>query len=70
MKEGIVDNEDPIWRIDKPPNEVWVEVTDDTITTMAMAVYGRDGLRPHWRLCDETYASVTTFTKWREIKPS
>lgn len=56
------------WRTDQPPNEVWIEVIDGESVTEAMAFYGRDGWRPHWRLKDGICCSPSRFSRWREIK--
>ena len=55
------------WRNDKPPNERWVQVKDDNQVIEAMAFYGRDGYRPHWRLRDESCCHPSRFSRWREI---
>jgi hypothetical protein len=55
------------WRNDRPPNEVWVEVKDGEHVIEAMAFFGRDGYRPHWRLRDESCHHPSRFNRWREI---
>jgi hypothetical protein len=52
----------------KPPNETWVEVKDGEKVVEAMAYYGRDGYRPHWRLRDGTCCHPSRFSRWREIE--
>ena len=53
------------WRNDKPPNEIWVQVKDGDSVVEAMAFYGRDGYRPHWRLRDESCCHPSRFSLWR-----
>ena len=55
------------WRNDKPPNETWVQVMDGENVIEAMAFFGRDGYRPHWRLRDESCCPPSRFSRWREI---
>ena len=55
------------WRNDKPPNETWVQVMDGENVIEAMAFFGRDGYRPHWRLRDESCCHPSRFSRWREI---
>lgn len=70
MSEQDITNE---WRNDKPPNETWVEVMDGDDVIEAMAVFGRDGYLPHWRLRNEsqsfakTFCHPSRFNMWREI---
>lgn len=60
------------WRFDTPPNEVLVEVDDPdhaggVIT--AMAIFGRDGTRPHWRSEDgDKLWPAETFLRWRPLQ--
>ena len=50
-----------------PPNEEWVDVlSEDGVIIRAMAFYGRDGWRPHWRTEDGTSYSCDTFNIWRK----
>lgn len=58
---------DAEWRHDIPPNEVMVEVELGTAIICAMAFYGRDGVRPHWRLPDGTQYAGYAFRRWRPI---
>jgi len=56
------------WRTDEPPNEVVVEVKDGRKLIRAMAFYGRDGYRPHWRTPGgDTQWEPAAFKKWRPI---
>lgn len=49
-----------------PPNEEWVEVqSGNGTTTVAMAFYGRDGWRPHWRTVDGGSHHPSRFNAWR-----
>jgi len=57
------------WRNDQPPNEKWVEVKDGDFVVEAMAFFGREGHRPHWRLRDESCYHPSRFNKWRDITP-
>ncbi len=51
---------------EKPPNEEWVEVqSGNGATTVAMAFYGRDGWRPHWRTVDGSSCHPSRFNTWR-----
>lgn len=56
------------WRSDRPPNETWVQVMSGDEIIEAMAFYGRDGYRPHWRLRDDTQCHPARFRRWREIQ--
>jgi len=56
-----------LWRNDRPPNETWVQVMDGDNVTEAMAFFGRDGYRPHWRLRNESCCHPSRFSRWREI---
>lgn len=69
-REQIADSQfdpEPQWRSDKPPNETWVQVMDGENIVEAMAFFGRDGYRPHWRLRNESFCHPSRFTRWREI---
>lgn len=65
-RSGVI----PWRRHEKPPNETWVEVQGDDAIIEAMAYFGRDGCRPHWRLRDGTCCHPSMFTTWREIPPT
>ena len=57
------------WRVhEKPPNEKWVEVLDGDKVVEAMAFFGRDGTRPHWKLRDGSACHPSMFSRWREIR--
>lgn len=58
------------WRKTSPPNEVWVHVIcpDTGNEIKARAIYGRDGVRPHWETEGGTLHEVSVFSKWRPIK--
>ena len=50
----------------KPPNETWVEVMRGNGEILeAMAVYGRDGMRPHWRTREGHACDPSQFNRWR-----
>ena len=59
---------DLAWRCSQPPNEEFVEVECDGKIIGAMAVYGRDGMRPHWRSGDGTSWDHNRFVKWRPTR--
>ena len=54
------------WNTGKPPNETLVEVENGDEIIQAMAVYGRDGDRPHWTNENRTKSwDVSAFGRWR-----
>jgi hypothetical protein len=54
------------WRTGKPPNEVVVEVMDGAEVIRVRAIWGRDGMLPHWESEDrDTLYRVSAFDKWR-----
>jgi hypothetical protein len=53
------------WNTTPPPDGKWVEVKDGKL---AKAVWGRDGVLPHWELEDGTCVSARYYNKWREPK--
>lgn len=56
------------WRNDQPPNETTVEARHRSSILQVQAVYGRDGLRPHWRSVDgDTLYAVDYFEAWRPL---
>jgi len=59
---------EPRWIDDAPPNEKWVEVLDGQEILIAKAIYGRDGMLPHWKTKDGYHCAPDRFCKWREIK--
>ena len=56
-----------MWRTDKPPNETWVNVKRGDTTIEAKAIFGRDGMLPHWKLRDGSLMSPWVFPFWQEI---
>ena len=58
------------WQTGKPPNEKIVEVEDAGDIIRVRAVWGRDGMRPHWESEDrDTLWSPDAFARWREVSP-
>ncbi|MPZ20155.1 MAG: hypothetical protein GEV06_19890 [Luteitalea sp.] len=54
------------WETGKPPNEVVVEVQHRRSVLRARAIWGRDGVLPHWESEDRnTLWPPHAFTKWR-----
>jgi hypothetical protein len=54
------------WRTGKPPNEVVVEVMDGAEVIRVRAIWGRDGMLPHWESEDrDTLYRPSAFDKWR-----
>lgn len=53
---------------DNPPDYVLVEVLYGEEVHRAKAIWGRDGVRPHWELENGGLCGTTTFHKWRPIK--
>ncbi len=59
------------WQTGKPPNEQIVEVEDEGQIVRVRAVWGRDGLLPHWESEDrDTLWSPSAFDRWREVEAS
>lgn len=57
------------WQNSKPPNEHVVEVEDEDGTILRVrAIWGRDGLLPHWESEDrDTLWHPSVFKRWREV---
>lgn len=56
------------WNYTAPPNEVVVEVESDGKIIQVMAVYGRDGVLPHWSTKDgDKVWGHRQFDRWRSI---
>jgi len=54
--------------LNKPPNERLVEVEYSGNTIKVRAIYGRDGVLPHWESEDGTKSwSPDFFTSWQYI---
>jgi hypothetical protein len=55
------------WQTGKPPNELPVEVEHGGEVIGVMAVYGRDGNRPHWKSTAGPVQcwAVEAFNRWR-----
>ena len=57
------------WKVSKPPNEELVEVEDGSAIIRVRAIWGRDGLLPHWESEDkDTLWRPSAFQRWREIR--
>jgi hypothetical protein len=58
-----------VWRSGKPPNEVVVEVKDRNGRALrARAIWGRDGVLPHWESEDrDTLWRPSEFRLWRPV---
>jgi hypothetical protein len=55
------------WQAGKPPNEQLVEVEDDGVIICVMAIWGRDGVRPHWATEDRSILwGPAAFRRWRK----
>jgi hypothetical protein len=58
------------WQYGKPPNETLVEVEYEGTIYRVRAMWGRDGMLPHWESEDrDTLWCASAFNRWREIKP-
>lgn len=56
------------WETGKPPNEQIVEVEDEGRIIRVRAMWGRDGMRPHWESEDrDTLWAPSAFTRWRPV---
>ncbi len=56
------------WRNEKPPNETLVEVEYEGGIIRARAIWGRDGMLPHWESEDrDTLWEPRAFSRWREV---
>lgn len=51
----------------KPPNEVWVEVKRGESSLVAMSIYGRDGVSPHWKSKGGSCYHPSAFSAWRHL---
>jgi hypothetical protein len=60
---------EPNWQKGKPPNEEVVEVLDRDRIIRARAVWGRDGVLPHWESEDgNNHWSPSAFIQWRHAR--
>jgi hypothetical protein len=55
------------WQTGPPPSGTLVEVELDGNIIKAKAVYGREGILPHWESEDGTCRPVEAFRKWRPL---
>ena len=55
------------WETGKPPNEELVEVEVNGSSIEAMAIYGRDGVLPHWETQHGKWPA-DKFRRWRRIE--
>lgn len=60
------------WTTRKPPNEEWVEVRDGPQGELieVMAVYGREGSKPHWKDRQGRLFPPDAFRCWRPLTGS
>lgn len=58
------------WKTTAPPNETIVEVEYEAGKIIrALAFYGREGYRPHWRSEDgKTHWPASAFKRWRSSR--
>jgi hypothetical protein len=60
---------DGSWQTGKPPHGVLVEVMDTDGIHRVRAVWGSDGVLPHWESEDrDALWSPSAFGKWREVR--
>ena len=56
------------WQNGRPPSGRIVEVDKEGQIVRVRAIWGRDGLRPHWESEDgDTLYSPSAFSRWREV---
>lgn len=57
------------WNTGRPPNVEWVTVIcyNTGKEIKARAIYGSDGVRPHWEREDGTLCEASAFKKWKPI---
>jgi hypothetical protein len=55
------------WQTSSPPSGTLVEVELDGNIIKAKAIYGREGILPHWESEDGTCRPVEAFRKWRPL---
>lgn len=54
------------WQTGKPPNEQVVEVKNGPKVIRVRAIWGRDGVLPHWESEDgDKMWGASAFTRWR-----
>ena len=54
------------WETSKPPDDTLVEVEYEGAIIRVRAVWGRDGMLPHWESEDQdTLWRPSAFTRWR-----
>ena len=57
------------WQTGKPPNERVVEVEDEGQIIRVRAIWGRDGILPHWESENrDRFYSPSAFRRWREVQ--
>lgn len=59
------------WQTEHPPNETPVIVECNGVPIVVEAIYGRDGLKPHWRAVNNGMCwPPNAFSRWKPYEES